>query len=444
MNKKTRPKKKEIIIPKNKKKEEKIIKIKNLLTNINTKLTNDITYSKIILICNILRIKRYEWCSFLELSDDSGSIDGYITKKNINVNFKEDTKIKVFGSIRMNPKFSKIEICINNYELLDSSKTKFELLKEKLENEGILNIPKKVILNKYKNVGVITSLNAAGLKDTINALLQNMKWGNIIIYPTLMQGEKTCPSIIKCINRANIENKCEILLITRGGGSKTDLEWFDNYELAINIIKSNIPIVSGIGHEIDKTIVDIVVDKSFITPTDASNNLTKGFLGYANEIDKLIIDFNNITNNLICKIGSSKNKIEEFEKNIYFSMENQIDNMTNQYNNLINQFSLKYSNMVKHYKTFNPINWLNDLYFKSLYLDNIFNMIENRIADYKMDIIKYKENLENSITPRIISTNNYIQTKKDFLDNIKNKKEIIIKFIDGDIILTKIFKEFKQ
>ncbi len=146
-----------------------------------------------------------------------------------------------------------------------------EKLKIKLGQAGLFNLEKKKPLPKFpKQIGIITSSDTAALHDVLTTLQRRMNSIPIIIYPTLVQGKAAAYSIADAIKTANKHAECDVLLICRGGGSIEDLWAFNEEIVAYAIAASTIPIVSGIGHETDFTIADLVADQRAATPTAAA------------------------------------------------------------------------------------------------------------------------------------------------------------------------------
>jgi exodeoxyribonuclease VII large subunit len=151
----------------------------------------------------------------------------------------------------------------------------YELLKQKLEAAGLFAEEHKKPLPFFpKQIGVITSATGAALQDILTVLKRRCAVIPIIIYPTLVQGATAAPTIINAIQLANQRNECDVLILARGGGSLEDLWPFNEEALAHAIYKSVIPIVSGIGHEVDFTIADFVADKRAPTPSVAAEIIT--------------------------------------------------------------------------------------------------------------------------------------------------------------------------
>ena len=148
----------------------------------------------------------------------------------------------------------------------------FEQLKIKLEKEGLFeSIRKKPLPTLPKQIGIITSLSGAALRDVLSTLRHRMPSIPVIIYPTQVQGEDAAPKIVAAIQTAENRNECDVLIICRGGGSIEDL-WAFNEEIVARAIDScHTPIICGIGHETDFTISDFIADIRAPTPTGAAH-----------------------------------------------------------------------------------------------------------------------------------------------------------------------------
>jgi len=151
----------------------------------------------------------------------------------------------------------------------------FEKLKNKLAKEGLFDPENKKQLPAFPSaVGIITSRTGAAIKDALHVLNKRFPLIKIYIYPTLVQGKAAADNIISAIDLAQQHAACDVLLLVRGGGSIEDLWAFNDEKLARTISKCNIPCVSGIGHEIDFTIADFVVDFRAPTPSAAAEAIS--------------------------------------------------------------------------------------------------------------------------------------------------------------------------
>jgi exodeoxyribonuclease VII large subunit len=154
----------------------------------------------------------------------------------------------------------------------------FLKLKEKLNAEGLFDETNKRTIPKHpKAIAVVTSAQAAALKDVLTTLARRAPHIPVTIYPTLVQGVDAPPAI-KAALRAAYEDASqghiEVILLVRGGGSIEDLWAFNNESLARVIAESPVPIISGVGHETDFTIADFVADLRAPTPTGAAELAT--------------------------------------------------------------------------------------------------------------------------------------------------------------------------
>jgi len=147
----------------------------------------------------------------------------------------------------------------------------FLKLKAKLAKAGLFDQERKQVIPSHpRAIGIITSPQAAALKDVLSTLQRRSPHIPIVIYPTLVQGPDAPAGIIAAIQNANQEAVVDVILLVRGGGSIEDLWAFNDEQLAYAIADSVIPIVSGVGHETDVTIADFVADLRAPTPTGAA------------------------------------------------------------------------------------------------------------------------------------------------------------------------------
>ena len=151
----------------------------------------------------------------------------------------------------------------------------FEKLKSKLHNEGLFDAAYKKALPAHpQKIGIVTSPDAAALRDVLTTLKRRMPSIPIIIYPTPVQGKGVAIKIADAIQLANERAECDVLIICRGGGSIEDLWQFNEEIVARAINECSIPTISGIGHETDFTICDFVADVRAATPTAAAELAT--------------------------------------------------------------------------------------------------------------------------------------------------------------------------
>ena len=173
----------------------------------------------------------------------------------------------------------------------------FEWLKAKLAALGLFDAARKKQLPRIPNcIGVITSSTGAVLHDILTTLGRRFPLIPVIIYPSDVQGKQAAPQLIKALQRAQQDKRCDVLILARGGGSLEDLWAFNDEQLALAIAHSTIPIVSGVGHETDVTIADFVADLRAATPTAAAESVVPNWLD-------LLVRFQTLQANLISAIS---------------------------------------------------------------------------------------------------------------------------------------------
>ena len=147
----------------------------------------------------------------------------------------------------------------------------FLRLKEKLEREGIFDSAAKRPLPTFpRRIGIVTSLQAAALRDVLSTLSRRAPQVAIVLYPTPVQGDGAAAQIASAISNADERKECDVLVVCRGGGSIEDLWAFNDEGVARAIRACHIPVISGIGHETDFTIADFAADQRAPTPTAAA------------------------------------------------------------------------------------------------------------------------------------------------------------------------------
>jgi exodeoxyribonuclease VII large subunit len=179
----------------------------------------------------------------------------------------------------------------------------FELLKAKLEAEGLFDDHcKKEIPDLPKSIALVTSASGAAIHDVVSVIARRFPSIPVKLYPVPVQGTESAPAIchaLESINQAVHDGTldCDVILLVRGGGSLEDLWSFNDEQVARAVFSSSIPVVSGVGHEVDVTIVDYVADLRAATPTAAAESVTpdqhswlQTFDWYQSRLQQLIHD----------------------------------------------------------------------------------------------------------------------------------------------------------
>jgi exodeoxyribonuclease VII large subunit len=147
----------------------------------------------------------------------------------------------------------------------------FQRLKERLAAAGLFAPERKRALPLFpRTIGIVTSPQAAALRDVLTALQRRAPHVRVVLYPTLVQGQQAGAQIAAAIDTASRRAECDVLLVVRGGGSMEDLWCFNEEVVAYAVANCAIPVVSGVGHETDFTICDFAADVRAATPTAAA------------------------------------------------------------------------------------------------------------------------------------------------------------------------------
>lgn len=164
----------------------------------------------------------------------------------------------------------------------------FLKLKAKLESEGLFSHDRKRDMPKFpRTIGIVTSLQAAALRDVLTTLRARWTMCRVILYPAPVQGDDAPKALVAAITAAGRRQECDILLVVRGGGSLEDLSAFNDEMLARSIAACPIPVISGVGHETDFTIADFVADLRAPTPTGAAQMATPSRIDLGQRLEHL-------------------------------------------------------------------------------------------------------------------------------------------------------------
>ncbi|MBL4937906.1 exodeoxyribonuclease VII large subunit [Clostridium sp. YIM B02515] len=274
----------------------------------------------------------------------------------------------------------------------------FQKLKEKLEKQGLFDEKRKRPLPKYpRRIGVITSPTGAAVRDIINVSTRRYKGVNMLIYPALVQGYNASEDIIRGIQTLNQIEDIDVIILARGGGSLEELWAFNNEELAYEVYNSKKPIITGVGHETDFTIVDFVSDRRAPTPSAAAEmavpnreELLRGINTYESALNT------SISNTL----KDYNNKIESLRKTLYLnSPANFIVNQYNYIDRLQDTLNYKMKLILQNKKeNLGKLNSLLDAHNPLKVLNKGYAMIQDsdgKIISEKKDL---KENKEFLIT----------------------------------------------
>ena len=147
----------------------------------------------------------------------------------------------------------------------------FETLKKRLEGEGLFDEARKRPLPALpRQIGIVTSPTGAALRDILSVLARRFPAIPVMIYPVPVQGAEAAPEIARMLDIASRRGECDVLILARGGGSLEDLWAFNEESVARAIRRAGVPVVTGVGHEVDVTIADFAADRRAATPSAAA------------------------------------------------------------------------------------------------------------------------------------------------------------------------------
>lgn len=339
----------------------KPITVKQLGQYLKREITTDPFLRNIYVVGEISNLSKRNY-TYFSLKEDNETISCIYFDSDFP--FKEGDEIIVKGSINLFLRDSKYQIKVYEAKLVGVGSQLIELnkLKTKLNQKGYFDLDRKKSIPKYpNNIGLITGYESAAYYDFIKVLSDNNYDCNIYLYPTLVQGEYAQEDIISALTYLDKEN-LDLIVITRGGGSKDDLSVFNSEFIADCIFDIKTPTISAIGHEIDLSIVDLVTDLYLSTPTKAAQYIVKD---YKNSIEKIL----------------------NMNKNIH----NLVQNKLNEYTNILQNSSLKIKSYSPEYKI---NNYNKDIEFIS---NKISYQIDNYINKLSDEINKKHRYLQNKI-----------------------------------------------
>lgn len=214
--------------------------------------------------------------AYFTLKDETSQISCAMFKSSLStLQFepKHGMKVLVLSSVGVYKPRGNYQLIVSEMhpDGLGALHQKYLQLKEKLEKEGLFSAEHKKVIPQYpKTIGLITSQTGAVIRDLITILTRRFPNINIKLAPTLVQGTGAAKAIIKSIELLNRVKGIDVIILGRGGGSLEDLWCFNEETVARAIFKSEIPIISAVGHETDFTIADFVSDFRAPTPSAAA------------------------------------------------------------------------------------------------------------------------------------------------------------------------------
>lgn len=258
---------------------------------------------------------------YFTLKDENSQIKGVMFNARRRLKFKpaDGMKVLIEGKIEVYKKNGVYQLYASEISKdgIGDLHRKYEELKEKLNKEGLFDqAHKKKIPNFPKRIGVVTAANGAAIRDIIITIKRRWPLCEVILFPSLVQGENAAQNIVYQINNAD-KFDLDTLIVGRGGGSIEDLWSFNEEIVARAIYNCKTPVISAVGHEIDYTIADFVADLRAATPTAAAEIAVPPYGEIKNGVNQLNSRANLAVNKIL---NENKNKLDNIiSKRLFIS-----------------------------------------------------------------------------------------------------------------------------
>ncbi|MDR0611754.1 MAG: exodeoxyribonuclease VII large subunit [Planctomycetaceae bacterium] len=241
---------------------------------------------------------------YLTLKDEGSQLPAVIWKSTVSkIRFKIKDGMEVIcrGRLDVYPPQGKYQMMVSGLEPkgIGSLELAFRQLYDKLAATGIFETSRKKPLPKViQNVALITSPSGAAIRDFLQVLGRRTRRVNVLIIPVRVQGDGAAQEIaeaVRTVHRIALRQPVDCIVVTRGGGSREDLWAFNEEMLVRSIAASKIPVISGVGHEIDVTLCDLAADIRALTPSEAAERITpedaelsRGLLQIQHQLDNML------------------------------------------------------------------------------------------------------------------------------------------------------------
>lgn len=253
--------------------------------------TLDYAYPRVTIVGEVasFKVNQNKWV-FFDVKDEESSVSCFMALWSLRIPIEDGMKVMIVGTPKLT-KWGKFSFTVDAVKPVGegSLKKAYEMLKKKLAGEGLFDPEKKrPIPEDLTKLAVISSTQAAGYADFIK--IMNARWGGmkITVAHTQVQGLDAPDQIIRALNYFNERGDAQMIAILRGGGSADDLSCFNDEKLVRAIAASKIPVITGIGHEVDESLADLAADVKASTPSNAAEMLSKDRVAEKNKVLRLM------------------------------------------------------------------------------------------------------------------------------------------------------------
>lgn len=255
---------------------DKVFSVSEFLVEINALLAFPVVIEGEV---SSFKVNQGKWV-FFDLKDEKEEalISCFMTAWNLKTAVEDGMRVRIYGSPRIHAKSGKFSVTVDRVEPVGEGALKraFELMKKKLESEGLFDEARKRGIPEFpEHIGLIASRDSAACGDFIRILGNRWSGVKVHLYHTQVQGEVAVRQIVEAIGYFSSPEAqpVDVLVIIRGGGSLEDLQAFNSEDVARAIFASRVPTVVGVGHERDESIADYVADVRASTPSNAAERV---------------------------------------------------------------------------------------------------------------------------------------------------------------------------
>ncbi|MEC8228809.1 MAG: exodeoxyribonuclease VII large subunit [Pseudomonadota bacterium] len=364
---------------------------------------------------------------------------------------REGDKVLVRASVGIYEPRGDYQLVVENMEPEGEGQLKlaFEQLKYKLQAEGLFDPSNKQALPSHvKRIGVITSAHGAALHDVLSVLKRRSPATEVIVYPSMVQGEQAAAQLARNIWLANQRQEVDVILLTRGGGSLEDLWCFNNESLAREIARSALPLVSAVGHEVDVTIADFVADLRAPTPSAAAELLSMDQREIQVQVrqlqQQLTRAFNTALQRRAHQVAVLSQRLKSRHPEVMLQQQGQrVDQLTQKMTSLINQQLSRGQTASQWLESRlarqHPAIQLDKIKTQQVYLDQrMKKAMQQRLETHKQKLATLAHLLQ-SVSPLATMARGYSATLKadqaiTSITAVKEQDEIISRVSDGEIV----------
>lgn len=364
---------------------------------------------------------------------------------------REGDKVLVRASVGIYEPRGDYQLVVENMEPEGEGQLKlaFEQLKYKLQSEGLFDPSNKQALPSHvKRIGVITSAHGAALHDVLSVLKRRSPATEVIVYPSMVQGEQAAAQLARNIWLANQRQEVDVILLTRGGGSLEDLWCFNNESLAREIARSALPLVSAVGHEVDVTIADFVADLRAPTPSAAAELLSMDQREIQVQVrqlqQQLTRAFNTALQRRAHQVAVLSQRLKSRHPEVMLQQQGQrVDQLTQKMTSLINQQLARGQTASQRLESRlarqHPAIQLDKIKTQQVYLDQrMKKAMQQRLETHKQKLATLAHLLQ-SVSPLATMARGYSATLKadqaiTSIMAVKEQDEIISRVSDGEIV----------